>query len=159
MGDSATPQPQQSQFVLAPPPPVRSLAISAVAALIGAALIVLTGALDLPQAVGIAGIAIMIFAIALATVALTLTVRLRTTLILNHQSIMIIRRKRSRVLDWSRIDSVTQRGARLILVTKPDGGADATVLNPRAADDPTFTALAAEIGRRLDADRGYQRLR
>lgn len=159
MGDSATPQPQQSQFVLAPPPPVRSLAISAVAALIGAALIVLTGAVDLPQAVGISGIAIMIFAIALATVALTLTVRLRTTLILNHQSITIIRRKRRRVLDWSRIDSVTQRGARLILVTKPNGGADATVLNPRAADDPTFTVLAAEIGRRLDADRGYQRLR
>ena len=159
MGASATPQPQQTQFVLAPPPPVRSLAISAVAALIGAALIVLTGAVDLPQAVGIFGIAIMIFAIALATVALTLTVRLRTTLILNHQSITIIRRKRRRVLDWSRIDSVTQRGARLILVTKPNGGADATVLNPRAADDPTFTVLAAEIGRRLDADRGYQRLR
>jgi hypothetical protein len=158
VGDSATPQPQQTQFVLAPPPPVRSLAISAVAALIGAALIVLTGALDLAQAV-LAGIAIMIFAIALAAVALVLTVRLRTTLILNHQSITIIRRKRRRVLDWSMIDSVTQRGARLILVTKPDGGAEATVLNPRAADDPTFTALAAEIGRRLDADRGYQRLR
>jgi len=159
VGDSATPQPQQTQFVLAPPPPVRSLAISAVAALIGAALIVLTGAVDLPQAVGIFGIAIMIFAIALATVALTLTVRLRTTLILNHQSITIIRRKRRQVLDWSMIDSVTQRGVRLILVTKPDGGPDATVLNPRAADDPTFTALAAEIGRRLDADRGYQRIR
>jgi len=78
---------------------------------------------------------------------------------LNHQSITIIRRKRRQVLDWSMIDSVTQRGVRLILVTKPDGGADATVLNPRAADDPTFTALAAEIGRRLDADRGYQRIR
>ena len=159
MGDSATPQPQQTQFVLAPPPPVRSLAISAVAALIGAALIVLTGVFDLPQAVALAGIAIMVFAIALAAVALVLTVRLRTTLILNHQSITIIRRKRRQVLDWSMIDSVTQRGVRLILVTKPDGGADATVLNPRAADDPTFTALAAEIGRRLDADRGYQRIR
>jgi hypothetical protein len=159
VGDFATPQSQQTQFVLAPPPPVRSLAISAVAALIGAGLVVLTSAWDLPEAAAIAGIAILIFAIALAAVALILTVRLHMTLILNPQSIMIIKRKRRQVLDWSRIDSVTQRGARLILIAKQGSGADVTVLNPRAADDPTFTALAAEIGRRLDADRGYQRLR
>jgi hypothetical protein len=137
---------------------VRSLAISAVAAVIAAALIVLTSALQLPRAVATAGIIIMIFAVGLAVVALVLTVRLRTALILDQQSITIIKGRRRRILDWSVIDSVTLQGARLKLITKPQGAADATVLNPRSAADATFTALAADISRRLDADRGYQRL-
>jgi len=138
---------------------VRSLAISAVAALIAAALLVATRALDLPWAVAIVGIAILIFAAILAVVALVLTVRLRTTLILDGQSITIINGRRRRVLEWSMIDSVRIRGARLTLISKPEGGPSVTVLNPRSTDDATFSELAAEIGRRLDADRGYQRLR
>jgi hypothetical protein len=158
MGDSAEPQLEEARFVLAPPPPVRSLAISAVAAVLAAAMIVLTSALQLPQAVAIAGIAIMIFAVALAVVALVLTVRLRTTLILDTQSIAIIQGHRRRVLPWSMIDSVRLQGPRLVLITTPGGGPDATLVNPRTAADATFAALTAEIGRRLDADRGYQRL-
>ncbi|HEX7210150.1 MAG TPA: hypothetical protein VF241_04465 [Propionibacteriaceae bacterium] len=158
MSESGRLRPQQTQFLLTPPPPVRSLAISAVAAVIAAAVLVLASALQLPRAVVIAGIVIMVFAFALAVVALVLTVRLRTTLILDPQSITIIKGRRRRVLDWSMIDSVKLQGARLKLITKPQGGADTTVLNPRSAADATFTALAADIGRRLDADRGYQRL-
>jgi len=158
VSDSGRSQPQKTRFVLAPPPPVRSFAISAVAAVIAAAMIVLTSVLQLPQAVAVAGIAIMIFAVVLAAVALVLTVRLRTTLILDRQSITIIKGRRRRVLEWSTIDSVTMRGPRLVLITKPEGGADATIVNPGAAAKPTFAALAGEISRRLDADRGYQRL-
>jgi hypothetical protein len=160
VGDFATSRPQQTQFMLAPPPPVRSLAISAVAALLAAALIVATSALNLPPALAMAGIALLIFAVILAVVALVLSVRLRTTLILDPQSITVINGRRRRVLKWSMIDSVRMRGPRLILISKPEArGTDVTVLNPRAADDATFSELAAEIGRRLDADRGYQRLR
>jgi hypothetical protein len=158
VSESGRLRPQQTQFVLTAPPPVRSLAISAVAAAIAAALIVLTSALELPRAVAIAGIVIMIFAVGLAVAALLLTVRLRTVLILDPQSITIIKGRRRRVLDWSMIDSVRLQGARLKLITKPQGGVDATVVNPRSAADATFTALSADIGRRLDADRGYQRL-
>lgn len=158
MSDSGRSQPQKTRFVLAPPPPVRSFAISAVAAVIAAAMVVLTSALQLPQAVAVAGMAIMIFAVVLAAVALVLTVRLRTTLILDSQSITIIKGRRRRVLEWSTIDSVTMRGPRLVLITKPEGAADATIVNPGAAAEPTFAALATEISRRLDADRGYQRL-
>jgi hypothetical protein len=158
VSESGRLRPQQTQFVLTAPPPVRSLAISAVVAVIAAALIVLTSAFQLPGAVAIAGIVIMIFAFALAVVALLLTVRLRTFLILDSQSITIIKGRRRRILDWSMIDSVRLQGARLKLITKRQGGADVTVVNPRSAADATFTALAADIGRRLDADRGYQRL-
>ena len=158
MNESGRLRPQQTQFVLTPPPPVRSLAISAVAAVIASAAIVLASTLQLPRALAIAGIVIMIFAFVLAVVALVLTVRLRTTLILNPSSITIIKGRHRRVLDWSMIDSVRLQGPRLKLITKPQCGADATVLNPRSVADIRFTALVADIGRRLDADRGYQRL-
>ena len=158
MSESGRLRPQQTHFVLTPLPPVRSLAISAVAAVIAAAVIVLASALQLTRAVAIAGIVIMAFAIALAVVALVLTARLRTTLILDSKSITIIKGRHRRVLDWSMIDSVRLQGPRLKLITKPQGGVDATVLNPRSAADTKFTALVADIGRRLDADRGYQRL-
>ena len=158
MNESGRLRPQQTQFVLTPPPPVRSLAISAVAAVIASAAIVLASTLQLPRALAIAGIVIMVFALVLAVVALVLTVRLRTTLILNPSSITIIKGRHRRVLDWSMIDSVRLQGPRLKLITKPQCGADATVLNPRSVADIRFTALVADIGRRLDVDRGYQRL-
>ena len=157
MSESGRLRPQQTQVVLTPPPPVRSLAISAEAAVIASAVLVLPSALQLPRAVAIAGIVIMAFAIALAVVALVLTARLRTTLILDSKSITIIKGRHRRVLDWSMIDSVRLQGPRLKLI-KPQGGVDATVLNPRSATDASFTELVADIGRRLDADRGYQRL-
>jgi hypothetical protein len=134
------------------------LAISAVAAVMAAVMTVLSSALDLPRAVTVAGISLMIFAIMLAAAALLLTRRLRTTLILDRESITIINGRRRRVLPWSTIDRVRQLGPRLVLITKPDGGADATVVNPRTETDATFEALLGEIRQRLDADRGYRRV-
>jgi hypothetical protein len=144
--------------VLAPPPPIRSLAISAVVAVVSAAMIVLGAALQLPQVVMIIGIGLIAFAVVLAVVALAFTVRLRTTLILSPQSITIIKGRRRRVVAWSMIDRVKMQGARLLLITKPEGGPDATVHNPRPTTDAAFSALITEIRKRLDADRGYQRL-
>ena len=158
MSDSGGPRPQDARFTLAAPPPVRSLAISAGAALIAAAMIVLGSALDLPRFVIIAGATLMIFAIALAVVAVTLTVRLRTTLILDPKSITIINGRHRRVVGWSSIDIVRRQGPRLLLITKPGSGADLTVVNPRAGNDVMFSALIAEIQKRLDADRGYRQV-
>ena len=158
MSDSGGPRPQDVRFTLAAPPPVRSLAISAGAALIAAAMIVLGSALDLPQAVVIAGVTLMIFAVALAVVAAALTVRLRTTLILDPKSITIINGRRRRVVGWSSIEMVRRQGPRLLLITKPGSGADLTVVNPRAEPDVMFSALIAEIQKRLDADRGYRQV-
>ena len=158
MSDSGGVPPQETRFALAAPPPVRSLAISAGTALIAAAMIVLGSALDLPRAVTVAGIGLLIFAVALAVVALVLTARLRTTLILDSKSITIIKGRRRRVVPWSMIDVVRRQGSRLLLITKPEAGADATVLNPGTASEATFDALIAEIQRRLNADRGYRRI-
>jgi hypothetical protein len=156
VSDSGAPRPPEAQFTLTAPPPVRSLAISAGAALIAAAMIVLGSALDLPQVLVIAGLALMIFAVALAVAAVALTARLRTTLILDPESITIINGRRRRVVPWSMIDIVRRQGPRLLLITKPGSGADLTVVNPRAGNDVMFSALIAEIQKRLDADRGYR---
>jgi hypothetical protein len=159
VSDSGGVQPQETRFTLAIPPPVRSLAISAGAAVIAAAMIVLGSALGLPQVVTVAGGVLLIFAVVLALVALVLTARLRTSLVLNTESITIIKgRRRRRVLSWSMIDTVRRQGPRLLLITKPEGGAEASIFNPGPATEATFDALIAEIQRRLDADRGYRRL-
>ena len=155
MSDASSERLTETRFVLAPPPPLRSLAISAGTALIAAAMIVLSSALDLPAAVTIAAIVVLIFAIVLALVALVLTVRL-TTLILDPRSITIIRTRHRRVVPWSGIDSVKMQGARVLLITEPKDYPDAAVVNPRGRDDATFAALVAEIQRRLNADRGYR---
>ena len=123
-----------------------------------AAMIVLGSALDLPQVVVIAGVALMALAVVLAVVAVALTLRLRTTLILDPESIAIINGGRRRVLTWSTIDIVRQQGPRLLLITKPGIGSSVTVVNPRAETDATFSELIAEIQKRLNADRGYRPL-
>jgi hypothetical protein len=132
--------------------------MSAGAAVIAATLLVLADALDLPQAVVIAGIGLLIFAILLAVLALVFTVRLRTTLILNADSITVVSGRHRRVVPWSMIEIVKRQGPRLLLITKPAGGRAATVVNPGRSSDATFAALIAEIQRRLNADRGYGRV-
>jgi hypothetical protein len=77
---------------------------------------------------------------------------------LDPDSIAIIKGRHHRVVSWSMIDTVRRQGPRLLLITKPERGPDASVLNPGPATDPTFDALIAEIQRRLDADRGYGRV-
>jgi hypothetical protein len=158
MSDSGGVQPRETRFALAAPPPVRSLAISAGAAVMAAAIIVLGSALDMPQVVTVAGVGLLIFAVVLAVVALVLTARLRTTLLLDPESITIIKGRRRRIVPWSMIDIVRRQGPRLLLITKPEAGTDATVHNPGPGTEATFDALIAEIQRRLDADRGYRRV-
>ena len=106
----------------------------------------------------IAGVGLMIFAVMLAVVALVLTLRLRTTLVLDPKSITIIKGRRRQVVQWSMIDVVRRQGSQLLLITKPEGVPDVTVLNPRAETDATFAALIAEIQKRLNADRGYRQI-
>jgi hypothetical protein len=144
--------------MLTAPAPVRSLAISAGASVIAAGLIVLGSALELPRGVIGAGVTLLIFAVALAVVAVALTVRLRTTLILDKDSITIINGRQRRVVGWSTIEIVRRQGPRLSLITKPASASDVTVINPRAETDATFSALIVEIQQRLDADRGYRQV-
>ena len=108
-------------------------------------MILLSSVLDLPQVIVIAGLGLMIFSVLLAVVALVLTVRLRTTLVLDSESITIIKGRRRQVVPWSTIDVVRRQGSRLLLITKPERGSGVTLFNPRAETDATFSALIVEI--------------
>jgi hypothetical protein len=44
----------------------------------------------------------------------------------------------------------------MLLITKPEDDPDAAVVNPRGSNDVMWTALVAEIQKRLNADRGYR---
>ena len=148
--------PGGESFALTAAPPVRALAIASVVAMVGATLIVGSGALGLGPfvlAVGVAGLGL---AVALSVAALTLVARLRCTLVLDPDGITVIRARRISRLAWSDIDRVSLAGPRLTLVTKASGGADVSVVNLRGQSDPTFTSLARAIRGRLDADRGYR---
>jgi hypothetical protein len=158
VSDSVEERPDQVRFVLTALPPLRSLAISSVSAVVAAAMIVFGTVLELPQAVGIVGMGVMVFAVVLAVVALVLTARVRTTLILDSQSITITRGRHRRVVPWSMIQTVKMQGPRLLLITAPEAKPDAEIVNPRRSTDTTFAALIAEIQRRLNADRGYRRI-
>jgi hypothetical protein len=158
VSDSAKDRPEQARFVLTALPPLRSLAISSVSAVIAAAMIVFGTALELPRAVAIIGMGLMVFGVVLAVVALVLNGRLRTTLILDPQSISITKGRHRRVVPWSMIETVKMQGPRLLLITAPDARPAAEIINPRGSTDPTFAALIAEIQKRLNADRGYRQL-
>jgi hypothetical protein len=56
------------------------------------------------------------------------------------------------------IDRVKTQGLQLVLISPPESKPDATVINPRGKNDPTFSALITEIQQRLNADRGYRQI-
>ena len=141
------------RFSLSPPPPTRAFTITAVAALVGAGLVVAAGTLDWPLAVTVVGGALLVFAVTLAALALLTLFRFHTVLVLDSSAVTVVRgRKRTR-LPWANVSRVTLRGPRLTFITKHAG--EVSVMNARTPTDPAFTGLVAAIRTKMDADRGY----
>ena len=146
----------RDRFALTGPPPVRTLAIAALVAMVGAALMVGSRGLGLGPVVLVLGIAALGFALALALVGVILVSRLRAILVLDTEGITLIRGRRTDRLSWSDIDSVDLEGQRLIFRTKRASRTRVSVINPRGRTDQTFTSLVKAIRIRLDANRGYR---
>jgi hypothetical protein len=147
---------ERERFALTAPPPVRTLAIAALLAIIGVALMVGSRALGLGPVVLVLGIACLALAVALALAGVILVSRLRSTLVLDADGISLIRGRRTERLTWSDIDSVNLTGHRLTFHTKLASRTRVSVINPKSATDPTFTSLLRAIRGRLDANRGYR---
>jgi hypothetical protein len=145
----------RERFALSAAPPVRTFAIAALVAIVGAGLMVGSRALDLGSVVLVLGLAGVAFALALALTAVILVRSLRSTLVLDTDGITLIRGRRTDRLPWSDIDRVSLVGQRLTFLTKQSRGTDVSVISPRSNTDPTFLSLVAAIRGRLDADRGY----
>jgi Bacterial PH domain len=144
------------RFALTAAPPIRTLAIAALVAIVGAALMVGSRALSLGPVVLVVGAAGLAFAIALALAGVILASRLRSTLVLDTDGITLVRGRRTERLPWSDIESVRLTGPRLTFLTKTASGTAVSVINPRGRTDPVFAALVTAIRDRLDVDRGYR---
>ena len=149
-----TPATGPVQFILTAPPPVRALAIAAALTVIGAGVVVLASAWGWPVGVAVAAIVLIVLGLGLAVAALVLTARARTVVRADDEQLTVVRAGRSDSVRWASIGEVTLVGPRLALHDQ-QGRTALAVLNRRARTDPAFMALAAEIARRLDADRGY----
>ena len=154
VGDNGSKLPATSSYDLRPRPAIASFAAAAVATVLGCVLLALHGMRVGGSVLMVVGIALLIFGIALAGSALLYATRLRTVIELDTQSITIRRGSRHRRLQFTEIKNVSLDGSRLILHTKPPTE-DAIMINPRSADDPSFTSLIATLSQRLDASRGY----
>ncbi|HEY0239415.1 MAG TPA: hypothetical protein VGC37_12275 [Friedmanniella sp.] len=154
----STPSPaREARFVLAAPPPVRALAISAGLVVVGVVLLVLTSALGWAVGVLVLGIVLAVLGVALGLTALVLTRRIRSIVLSTPDAITVEHGGDRHALRWSEIGEVRVVGHRLVLSPK-EGQGNVSVLNPRMRANPTFLALMAEVQQRLDADRGYSSL-
>ncbi len=124
--------------------------------MIGAGLIVAAAAAGWPLAIKIIGVALLIFAVSLAILALLFVLRLRMVVVTGPEELTVLRGRQTRAVAWSMIDTVKLNGQRLTVVTRPEAAPSLEVINPRTASDPTFLALISTVQRRLDADRGYR---
>jgi hypothetical protein len=148
---------REARFVLAAPPPVRALAISAGLVVVGVVLLVLTSAYAWPVGVLVLSVVLVVLGVALAAVAMVLTRRIRSVVLSTPDSITVEHGRDRHALAWSEIGEVRVVGHRLVLSRK-EGEGSVSVLNPRMRANPTFLALMSEVQQRLDADRGYSQL-
>jgi len=146
--------PTAQRFELTAPPPVRALAIAAAVAVLAMIALVAGGLTD-STVVLVLGLVALVLASTWAVVALMLTRRLRTSVILDSDSISVTQGGSTHSLAWSDVDQVGLRGRHLVLSAKSGPDEDAAVLNPRTRTDPVFMAVVTAVRDRLDADRGY----
>lgn len=145
---------RRQSYVLRPRPPIRALAIASLAALVGAVLTVLAGALDLPGAVLLLGAVVLAMALALAVASLVLTARLRSTISLDPTGLKLSRGPQRVDLAWGDISAVDLTADSIVLRTKDDGRTE--VPNPRGISDPVVSRMLNAVREALDADRGYE---
>ena len=148
---------REARFVLAPPPPVRALAIAAGLVVVGVVLLVLTSAYGWPVGVLVLAVVLAVLGVALALAALVLTRRIRSVVLSTPELITVEHGGARHELRWSEVGEVRVVGHRLVLSRK-EGEGSVSVLNPRMRANPTFLALMNEVQQRLDADRGYSPL-
>lgn len=146
------------RFVLRAELPFRALAIAAVSAIVGAVLLVLWGALELPALALVVGIVVLAFALAVTVAAGLAERRWRQTVLVEDAALTVSSRDSRRTLRWSDVKAVRLEGDRLVF-TRTSGEQDPTeVNNPHGPSERTFAAMLSAISARLDADRGYHSL-
>ena len=157
MSDASPARPTRQQFVLRAPSPLRALVVASIAAVLGAALVVLWRSASWPLAVAVLGLVLLALAVALVLAVVRAQLRLRQTVRLDETGVTVGKGRRTSSAAWAEITSVTVTGARLTLVRR-EGGTPVEVLNPGGPYETAFAALMEALQRFLDEDRGYRPL-
>ena len=145
------------RFRLEPRPPVRALAIAALAEALGALLLVGWSALDLPLVVALLGGLMLALGTALLAAALVLAGRLRAVVELRPEVLAVSRGGRSRSVAWNAVQEVKLQHPQVLVLTE-DPADGLVITNPRGAADAQFASLVDALRQRLDTNRGYRPL-
>ncbi|HVK43636.1 MAG TPA: YcxB family protein [Micropruina sp.] len=141
--------------VLTPPLPLRAVALAALLAVVGAALIVAAAAARLPVALAVAGWIMLAGAVALVAVAWTTWRRMRVRVELSDDGYTIDGPDAHEQGRWSEVTKVTQTPTTLVI----HHGDDHRVrLVSQRGVTAELVHLTGDLARRLDASRGYTQL-
>lgn len=139
--------------MIRPRPPVRAFALAAVAVLLGAALLVAGSALGWGVVVTVIAVVVMVAGVALALVAIGAARRQAVTVSFDSDGFRVVPPAgETHAGPWTSVTKVTGAPGRLTL---HQGDERRTHLIVPAGSDADLDAIAAAIGRHLDADRGY----
>ncbi|MGI8459137.1 MAG: hypothetical protein ACR2LI_13640 [Propionibacteriaceae bacterium] len=154
----STPAPTADQtFLLRPRPPLRGLAISAVAILVGVVVLVAASEFGWPPAASWVGLTLGFAGVLVGVAAWVSARRLRSEIVVRTNGLTVAGARGRTTLPWSEIEGVTAIEHQLIL-NRTDGGPEVVIINPRGGREPAYPALVEAIRRRMDADRGYRPL-
>ena len=141
--------------VITPPLPVRAVAVSAVLAIFGAALIVLPAALRLPGVIAFLGWVLLGGAVALLVVAALSWRRMRVFAEFTDEGYLITGPGSQEQGSWAEVTKVTQAPASLTIHHGPERRVR---LISRRGVTAEMVHLTADLTQRLDASRGYHAL-
>jgi hypothetical protein len=138
--------------VLNPPLPLRAVAVSAVMAVLGAALIVLPAALRLPAALAVAGWVLLAGAVALLVMAAISWRRMRVVVEFSDDGYVITGTDSRQEGAWADVTKVTQAPTSLTIHHGPERRVRLVSQRGVTAE---MVYLTGDLTRRLDASRGY----
>ncbi len=144
-----------TRHVLKPRPPSRGYAIAAVLSLAGAVLIVIAAAQGWANGWIALFAVILAFGIALALTATWSMIRMRLYVDLDAEGYHIHGAGQDRRGSWAKVTkaALTETRSRLTLYHGQVGRTH--IVRPGVGDPQEMDDLAADVARRLDADRGY----
>ena len=140
-----------STYVIKPRPAVRAFALSALLALLGAAVVLLAAENAWPTAVLALGVAVLVLAVGLIVLALVARSRMAVTVELTDEGYLVREPSGVREGVWSEVTKVTEAPGRLTF----HAGDEKRFHLVSPAGSGELDRIAAEVARRLDVNRGY----
>ncbi len=140
-----------STYVIKPRPPVRAFALSAILALLGAAVIVLSAEYGWPVGVLALGVVVLVLSVALVVLAFVARSRMAVTVEITDDGYVVREPGGVREGRWADVTKVTEAPGRLTFHSGDDRRFH--LMAPGGSGD--LDRIAAEVARRLDVQRGY----